>query len=341
MVERPLGPVMLDVAGLELTAEERERLAHPLVGGVILFKRNFRSLAQLQTLTAEIRDVRDPALLISVDQEGGRVQRFLEGFTRIPPMREIGRVQDRNPVLARNLARAAGVVIAAELAACGVDFSFAPVLDLDFGASAVIGDRAFHASPLAVAELAGALMDGLSTMGVAAVGKHFPGHGYVTADSHTDVPVDDRDFAAIAASDLVPYRELIPRGLAGIMPAHVVYPKVDKKPAGFSRFWLQDVLRQRLGFGGLIFSDDLSMEGASVAGDVVERGRAAFAAGCDMVLVCNAPDQAARLLDELGPTRLDVRRAQSMRAGSSARGEEYAPSRELMVRELGGAVGAV
>jgi beta-N-acetylhexosaminidase len=303
---------MLDLAGLEPTAEEREVLAHPLVGGVILFARNYAAPDQLDALTRAIRGVRAPPLLVAVDHEGGRVQRFLDGFTRLPPMRALGRVHDRNPPLAANLAGAIGVVLAAELAAHGVDFSFAPVLDVDFGSSSVIGDRAFHSDPHAVAALAGALVAGMGRVGMAAVGKHFPGHGYVRADSHHEVPVDDRDLAAIEAADLVPYRALIGHGVAGVMPAHVIYPRVDSRPAGFSPVWLKDILRGRLGFDGLVFSDDLSMEGAAVAGGIAERARAALDAGCDMVLVCNAPDAARRLLDGLGPCRLDAGRAARM-----------------------------
>jgi len=312
-IERPLGPVMLDVAGLELTPGERELLAHPLVGGVILFARNYASPEQLRGLTGAIRGVRSPALLIAVDHEGGRVQRFVDGFTRLPPMRALGRIYDANPAVAENLAGAVGVVLAAELAAHGVDFSFAPVLDIDFGASGVIGDRAFHSAPPAVARLALALVEGLRRAGMGAVGKHFPGHGYVRADSHHEVPVDDRDLATIEANDLAPYRALIGAGLAGVMPAHVIYPRVDPKPAGFSRFWLQEILRGRLGFDGIVFSDDLSMAGASVAGGIVERGKAALEAGCDMVLVCNAREAALRLLDGLKPARLDARRVERMR----------------------------
>jgi len=323
-IDRPLGPVVVDLAGLELTAEEREILAHPLVGGVILFARNYAAPDQLRALTRSIHEIRNPPLLIAVDHEGGRVQRFLDGFTRLPPMRALGRAHDRNPALAENLAGAIGVVLAAELAAHGVDFSFAPVLDVDFGSSSVIGDRAFHADADIVARLAGALVGGMARMGMGAVGKHFPGHGYVRADSHHEVPVDERDLATIEANDLVPYRALIERGLAGVMPAHVIYPKVDARPAGFSPVWLKDILRGRLGFDGIVFSDDLSMEGATVAGGIVERGRAALDAGCDIVLVCNAPDAAQRLLDGLEPGLLDASRAERMR-GARAVGPEHLP----------------
>lgn len=292
----PLGPVMLDLAGEELTPEDEARLAHPLVGGVILFARNYRDPEQLSRLTTAIHAVRTPPLLIAVDHEGGRVQRFREGFTRLPPMRLLGQAWDEHSQRARTLAQQTGYVLAAELRACGVDLSFAPVLDLEYGTSSVIGDRAFHSEPQAVAELAHSLMLGMKEAGMGAVGKHFPGHGHVAADSHVAVPVDERDFADIELADLVPFRQMVDFGLPGMMPAHVIYPKVDAKPAGFSEVWLKRVLRQRLGFEGVIFSDDLSMEGASCAGDVVERGRAALQAGCDMVLVCNDCEAADELL---------------------------------------------
>jgi beta-N-acetylhexosaminidase len=308
-----LGPVMLDAAELRLTVEEKELLRHPLVGGVILFARNFQSPKQLLALTSEIRALRQPELLIAVDHEGGRVQRFQEGFTRIPPMRLLGERREADAGPAKALAEGVGYVIAAELRSHGIDFSFAPVLDVDFGASSIIGDRAFSDEPAAIAELAGALVAGLAAGGMASVGKHFPGHGYVKADSHVDVPVDERELGEIEAADLLPYRELIKRGLDGIMPAHVIYPKVDKRPAGFSPVWLKELLRGRLGFDGMIFSDDLSMEGASVAGGVVQRAEAALAAGCDMVLVCNAPQAASEVLDGLKAGPLDRARAERMR----------------------------
>jgi beta-N-acetylhexosaminidase len=313
MRELSLGPVMMDVAGHSLTKEEREALAHPLVGGVILFARNYESPEQLRALTADIRSVRSPALLIAVDQEGGRVQRFREGFTRLPPMRKLGELFDSAPSVAMNLAFNLGVVLATELKSHGVDFSFTPVLDLDFSQSGVIGDRAFHVDPFAVAQLAGNLIDGLASLGVGAVGKHFPGHGFATADSHVACAIDERPLNEIEATDMAPYRELIPRGLAAIMPAHVVYPNVDERPAGFSKIWLQDILRGRYGFEGLIFSDDLSMQAASVAGGVVERAQAALAAGCDMVLVCNAPEEAQKVLDGLGSATFVQARGEAMR----------------------------
>ncbi|MGH8616586.1 MAG: beta-N-acetylhexosaminidase [Burkholderiales bacterium] len=294
-----LGPVMLDVAGTALTDEDRRRLLHPLTGGVILFARNYASPAQIAAMTAEIHALRDPPLLVAVDHEGGRVQRFREGFTALPPMRALGAVWDHDPKRAGQLAFDTGTVLATELRACGVDFSFAPVLDLDYGASGVIGDRAFHAKPEAISELAGRLVAGMRRAGMAAVGKHFPGHGYVRADSHHEIPVDERTLADIEAADLKPFESLSAAGMAGVMPAHVIYPQVDARPAGFSPVWLKEILRGRLGFAGTVFSDDLSMEGASVAGDVTARAHAALDAGCDMVLVCNQPASADQLLAEL------------------------------------------
>ncbi|OGA51885.1 MAG: beta-N-acetylhexosaminidase [Betaproteobacteria bacterium RIFCSPLOWO2_12_FULL_63_13] len=304
---------MIDLAGAALDAVERDMLTHPLVGGVILFARNFESPEQLRRLTSEIRALRDPKLLISVDHEGGRVQRFKQGFTHIPAMRRLGILADRDRALALATAEAAGCVLAAELLSRGVDFSFTPVLDVDFGASSVIGDRAFDSNPTRVGELAGALLHGMGQAGMAGVGKHFPGHGHVRADSHVAVPIDERELARIDAEDMVPYRMLIPRGLAGVMPAHVIYPKVDSRPAGFSEIWLMRILREQLEFDGMIFSDDLSMKGASVAGDMIARAKAALDAGCDMVLVCNAPNDAVSLLDGLEAAPLHELRSERMR----------------------------
>jgi beta-N-acetylhexosaminidase len=294
-----IGPVMLDVAGKVLTSEDEKRLRHPLVGGVILFGRNYESPSQLAELTASIRAARTPPLLIAVDHEGGRVQRFREGFTRIPPMRELGKLWDDHPKKAKHLAEQTGWVLAAELRTHGIDFSFTPVLDVDYGSSGVIGDRAFHAEPQAIAELAHSLMLGMKKAGMATVGKHFPGHGFVRADSHLEIPVDERSFADIEMCDLIPFRQMVDFGLTAVMPAHVIYPKVDPRPAGFSKVWLKDILRGQLGFEGCIFSDDLSMEGATVAGGIVQRAEAALNAGCDMVLVCNKPESADELLDGL------------------------------------------
>ena len=292
-----LGPVMLDVEGVALQAADQRRLLHPLTGGVILFTRNFTDPAQLRDLTASIHALRNPPLLIAVDHEGGRVQRFRDGFTVLPAMAELGRSWDQDRRQALRLAQDLGFVLAAELRAHGVDLAFAPVLDVNHGVSEVIGDRAFHSDARAIADLAHAVLQGLKQAGMSGVGKHFPGHGHVRADSHHASPVDDRAYEQIEAVDLAPFRRLIDAGLGGIMPAHVIFPKVDNVPAGYSAVWLKTVLREKLGFGGMIFSDDLSMEGAGVVGGVVERATAALGAGCDMVLVCNNPRGADELLD--------------------------------------------
>jgi len=294
-----LGPVMLDLEGTTLQAGEREMLQHPLVGGVILFSRNFESPEQLMELVADIHQVRHPRLLVSVDHEGGRVQRFRDGFTHLPAARIFGQIYEHDRRRARHLADRAGWLLAAELRAVGVDFSFAPVLDIDRGVSEVIGDRAFHSDPQVVSELALAFVHGMQGAGMAATGKHFPGHGGVEADSHVAIPVDERSEVDLSAEDLVPFERLLTNGLGGIMPAHVIYSAVDEHSAGFSRYWLKDVLRGRLRFEGLIFSDDLSMEGASVAGGYVERAEAALDAGCDVVLVCNNRTGAEAVLDGL------------------------------------------
>jgi beta-N-acetylhexosaminidase len=304
-VRLPPGPAVIDVVGLALTDEDRRRLVHPAAGGVILFSRNFQDLQQLLSLTEEIQRLREPGLPICVDHEGGRVQRFRTGFTALPPMRELGRLWDRDRPAGRAAAGAAAYVAAAELAAHGVDFSFAPVLDIDFGASGVIGDRALHFDPTAVGALGASLIQGFADAGMAAVGKHFPGHGFAEADSHVAVPKDDRKLAELWKKDLVPYKAAIEAGLAAVMPAHVIYSQVDSEPAGYSRIWLQDILRGKLGFNGLIFSDDLSMEGASTAGGIPERARAALGAGCDMVLLCNDPAGQEVLLESLSGVALE------------------------------------
>lgn len=289
---------MLDLQGTEMTAEEAEILRHPSVGGVILFTRNYENLEQLSTLVAAIHEVRDPHLLIGVDHEGGRVQRFREGFTRLPAARQLGYLYDRHPNRARELALEAGWLMASELRSVGIDFSFAPVLDLDFGRCEVIGDRAFHTKPEAVYQLCHAYIKGMAEAGMAAVGKHFPGHGYVQEDSHVAIPVDHRDFDTLYQQDMLPYRKLMHDSLAAIMPAHVIYDRIDPSPAGFSRRWLQDILRQQLQFQGVIFSDDLNMQGASVAGaHYSERATAAIKAGCDIILACNNRDGALDILD--------------------------------------------
>jgi len=298
-VKLPPGPVVVDVLGAALTDEDRSRLRHPAAGAVILFARNYENPEQLAALTADIERLREPALPVCVDHEGGRVQRFRDGFTAIPPMRTLGKLWDRDRDAAREAATSIGYIIAAELGAHGVDFSFAPVLDLDYGGSSVIGDRALHFDPAAVGGLGASLVRGLAEGGVAAVAKHFPGHGYAEADSHVAVPRDERAFKEILRKDIAPYKPVIEAGLAAVMPAHVIYPQVDANPAGYSRHWLQEVLRGQLGFKGIIFSDDLSMEGAAVAGGPPERARAAIEAGCDMVLLCNNPAGLDELLESL------------------------------------------
>jgi beta-N-acetylhexosaminidase len=313
-VRLPLGPAVIDVVGTVLADEDRNRLRHPAAGGVILFARNYENPEQLAVLTEEIGKLREPGLLVCVDHEGGRVQRFREGFSAIPPMRELGRLWDRDHEAARDTARAIAYIVGAELAAHGVDFSFAPVLDLDYGGSSVIGDRALHFDPTAVGALGACIVQGFSEAGMGAVGKHFPGHGYAEADSHVAVPRDERKLTEIQKKDLLPFRMAIEAGLAAVMPAHVIYPQVDAEPAGYSTRWLQELLRGQLGFRGIIFSDDLSMEGASVAGGVPERARAALQAGCDMVLLCNDPAGQEALLQSLEEVELnDPQRLERMR----------------------------
>ena len=301
------GPVTLDVEGLELNAQDRRRIRDPLTGGVILFGRNFANRKQLTKLTTEIKKLR-PDVLISIDHEGGRVQRCkTDGFTHLPAMRKLGELWGaksqsthaaESAALAMAAATACGYILAAELRACGVDFSFTPVLDLDFGRSGVIGDRSFSRDPQIVFALAKSLNEGLRLADMANCGKHFPGHGWAEADSHVAIPVDERSLAEILNDDAKPY-EWLDLSLTAVMPAHVIYPKVDKIPAGFSKVWLHSILRQELGFEGVIFSDDLSMEGASVAGSVVKGADIALEAGCDAVLICNRPDLADQLLSQL------------------------------------------
>lgn len=296
----PLGPVMLDLDGTMLDEHDLRRIRHPLTGGVILFARNYANRKQLASLCSIIHAAR-PGILIAVDHEGGRVQRFRnDGFTRLPAMRALGELWDRDVLMACKAATALGFVLAAELRACGVDLSFTPVLDLDYGESGVIGDRALHRDPRIVTLLAKSINHGLALAGMANCGKHFPGHGFVKADSHTEIPVDDRDPETIINEDAAPY-DWLGMSLAAVMPAHVIYPEFDRHPAGFSKKWLT-LLRKKMKFDGVIFSDDLSMEGASVAGNVVQGAHAALAAGCDMVLICNAPDKADQLLDGLDPS---------------------------------------
>ena len=295
-------PLIIDIAGLKLGKDDRRRLRHPLTGGIILFARNWKDRQQLGKLCAEIKDIRED-LLICVDHEGGRVQRFRsDGLTHLPPMRALGEQWMKGQMAATNAATACGYVLGAELRACGVDFSFTPVLDLDFGESSIIGDRAFGRDPRVVSLLAKSLMHGLLQSGMANCGKHFPGHGFVKADSHTDIPVDTRTLKAILADDAAPY-EWLNTTLSSVMPAHVIYPKVDARPAGFSSKWLNFVLRSQLGFGGAIFSDDLSMAGARLIDGVevsyTEAALTALNAGCDMVLLCNQSVDDGKPVDEL------------------------------------------
>ena len=305
------GQVTLDVLGLELNEQDCRRILHPLTGGVILFGRNFSTRSQLIALTASIKKLR-PDILISIDHEGGRVQRCkLDGFTHLPAMHQLGELwrdlkgasrkspyPSASAVRAMQATTACGYILAAELRACGVDLSFTPVLDLDYGRSKVIGDRAFDRDPQIVFALAKSLNEGLRMAGMANCGKHFPGHGWAQADSHVAIPVDERSLKDILGADAKPY-EWLDFSLAAVMPAHVIYPKVDQHPAGFSSIWLQNILRRQLSFEGVIFSDDLSMEGASVAGSVVKGAELALAAGCDAVLICNRPDLADQLLSDL------------------------------------------
>ena len=293
-----LGPLMVDVAGTTLTAEDRQLLCHPLVGSVILFTRNYVDVPQLRQLVAQIKSLRAPSLLIGVDHEGGRVQRFRSGFSLLPPAQRMGREFDLAPRQGLELARQMAWLMAAELRVLGIDFSFAPCVDLDYGVSEIIGNRAFHAHPDVVGQLAVATVQGMREAGMAATAKHFPGHGAVVADSHLALPIDRRELADLAA-DMAPYRRLIANDLAAVMMAHVLYPAVDSVPASFSRRWLTDILRGELGFKGVVFADDLSMAGAGAMGDVIARAEAALDAGCDILPVCNDRAAVVKLLDGL------------------------------------------
>ncbi len=294
-----LGPIMMDLRGTTLENDERELLLHPLVGGIIFFSRNYESPEQIAALSKEIHGLREPRLLIAVDHEGGRVQRFQDRFTRLPALQLIGERYDKDNKAGLMLAEKAGWVMAIELRAVDIDFSFAPVLDVRKGVSQVIGDRSFHRDPACVAELSKSYMHGMRRAGMAAVGKHFPGHGSVKEDSHHAIPFDGRRFEDIQMDDMVSFEWLIHAGLAAIMPAHVIYPEVDDKPAGFSSIWLRNILRQQLEFQGVIFSDDISMAGAEAVGGYVDRAHCALEAGCDMVLVCNNQSAAIEVLDKL------------------------------------------
>lgn len=334
------GPLMIGIAGLELTKEEAVLLQHPSICGVSLFTRNYSSPAQLKALTAQIHAVRP--LIIAVDHEGGRVQRFREGFTRIPPMRTLGDCHATNPERALKLAYQIGLVIGHELLTHGVDFAFGPVLDIDHGNSSVIGHRAFHSDAAVVAALAQALQRGSHDAGMATVGKHYPGHGFARADSHVELPHDDREYSQLLASDLVPFARLAAEGMECVMPAHVVYGKVDAQAAGFSRRWLQDILRGGLGFDGAIMSDDLGMEAAAFLGGMTARADAALAAGCDIILSCNDPIASAELMAHLGASapesaaRIARLRAREPRDGldvAAARADVRAFVREVMPEE--------
>ena len=290
-----MGPLMIDIQGTELTSEDKELLAHPFVGGLILFTRNYENKAQLTALTNQMRLAANKELLIAVDHEGGRVQRFREGFTRIPAMGELLTVNNHSFEQAKISAKYSGQLMALEVQAVGIDISFAPVLDVN-GISDVIGDRAFDSSPNNVAIIAQAFIEGMASVGMKATGKHFPGHGSVKEDSHIALPVDTRSFEQISEYDLLPFQQLMPY-LSAMMPAHIIFPNIDKEAVGFSPYWLQMILREKLGFKGVIFSDDLSMQGASVVGGYVERTEAAQAAGCDMLLMCNHRSGAIEVID--------------------------------------------
>jgi len=316
MTKQAIGPVMIDVEGLTLTQSEKNKINHPNTGAVILFSRNYSSPEQIAKLITDIRHARTGDILIAVDQEGGRVQRFQTGFTRLPP----ASIFAEHP----ELAESAGWLMAAELLSLGVDFSFAPVLDIDCGVSEIIGNRSFSQDPILATELASHFRKGMKAAGMAATGKHFPGHGAVALDSHLTLPVDNRDLQSIREKDIQPFKQLIAEGLEAIMPAHVVYPQIDSLPAGFSSKWINTILRTELNFKGTIFSDDLSMEGAASMGDFSQRAKLAMAAGCDMVLVCNNPSAADEVLASIPVTENETRiqRLNSMRGKSQLSREQ-------------------
>jgi len=320
---------MVDIAGTALTQEERERLAHPKVGGVILFSRNYESPQQMEALVKELHSLRRPRLITAVDQEGGRVQRFKKGLTSLPPMRRLGEVYDENPSRAKRLADLCGWLLATELRAMDVDVSFAPVLDLDHGKSQVIGDRAFHSDPEVIALLAHNFANGMKSAGMSSVGKHFPGHGGVEEDSHHELPKDMRTLEELEAGDLIPFKKMIFYDIAGIMTSHVLFPKVDDKPVTFSRIWLQDILRKKLGFQGVIFSDDLTMEAAQGGGSMADRANLALQAGCDMVLVCNNPEAADEVLHGVKPVNDPTSQLRLVRM----HGQKMVPLAELFEHE--------
>ncbi len=291
------GPLMVDIEGYELSAEDREILSHPLVSGVILFSRNYKDKDQLQQLTQQIKDIKTPRLVIAVDQEGGRVQRFKEGFTRFPPASEYAKAYKVDPEQAKKMAFDTGSLLAVELLEVGVDFSFAPVLDVDYKNNQVIGDRSFGTDPEQIIDLTSSMINGFSAAGMISVGKHYPGHGFVAEDSHHELPVDSRTLDEIDEKDLLPFKRLADK-LVGIMPAHIVYEKIDSKPAGFSEFWIKNVLREQIGFNGIVFSDDISMKATTNYGSIAQRVKMALGAGCDMVLICNDRGAVKKALSE-------------------------------------------
>lgn len=297
MMTTRIGALIIDLQGKELTPEEKELLAHPLVGGVILFTRNFDSRQQLKELCKNVRQTKKSPLLIMVDQEGGRVQRFIPEFTRLPPMACFGDLYENHTEDAKQKAMDCGKLMATELLSVGIDMSLAPVLDLNKGMSSVIGDRAFHADPVKVIELAEAFMRGMREAGMATTGKHFPGHGSVSLDSHIAMPIDTRTLKQIENDDLIPFTALIKRGLSALMAAHIVFPTVDDRAVGFSSTWLKTILRERLGFKGVVLSDDLNMEGANISNHFADRAKAAREAGCDFALICNNRRGVVQALD--------------------------------------------
>lgn len=327
------GPVVVDLQGLEINSAEAQMLTHPLVGGVILFARNCESVAQVSALTQAIRKI-NPELIIAIDQEGGRVQRIKEPLTLLPPMAALGRFYGRDASAAIKLSQDLGWLMAAEIISLGIDISFAPVLDLDYGVNPAIGNRAFHAEPLVVTELTRAFIEGMNAAGMAATGKHFPGHGAVYEDSHVAIPKDLRSLGDIENADLIPFKQLATSHLAGVMPAHIIFPAVDELPAGFSAKWIQDILRQQLGFTGVVFSDDLSMEAAGVVGGILQKAEHAWSAGCDALLVCNHPESAQELLSNWKPAlRTDWQSMQKLRATQSHQwGELMSDSRRDKIR---------
>ncbi|NOQ63945.1 MAG: beta-N-acetylhexosaminidase [Methyloprofundus sp.] len=301
----PIGPIMIDVTGTTLSQYDKEKIAHPNTGAVILFARNFETPEQVSELNQQIKQARKGDILIAVDQEGGRVQRFQKGFTRLPPAAAYAQQAD--------LTENAGWLMAVELLSLGIDFSFAPVLDVDCGVSEIIGNRSFSQDPEQAAQLTSLYRQGMRRAGMAAIGKHFPGHGAVALDSHLTLPVDERDLETLYQHDILPFKRLIKEGLEGVMPAHVVYPAVDELPAGFSPIWINEILRQQLGFNGTVFSDDLSMQGAATVGDFSDRAKLARLAGCDMLLVCNNETAAEEVL-EVTPIEKNAVREQRLLA---------------------------